>query len=450
MDLAINGGLLMDPGNNICSKLNIGVNNGKISELSSAPLHARINIDAEGMAVTPGFIDAHMHEGAYDAEKECFDSFIFQCMLRMGVTTAIGGNCGSGPEDPAAYLDAADRLGLPVKLALLVPHNTLRKKAGVENKYSPVSLEKAYMMREQAESWLDSGCIGISFGIRYIPGIDENELNIISEAAVKGGRVIAAHIRDDSDRVIQSVKELTRIAECFGIPVQVSHIGSMAGYGQMDEVLALLDQYRFKGLDVAADCYPYTAFSTCIGETTYDDGFLERYGIGYESIEIAEGPYRGRRCTEELFRKLRAEAPDTITIGHVMKQAEIDKAVIHPGIIIGSDGFMHGGQGHPRAAGTFPRVLSEYVKKRRLISLCEAIGKMTWKTARRFGIPGGDLSIGSSADIVVFRPETIEDKATFDNPAAAPAGIEYVLLDGKIALKQGEIVNNTLGRAIRK
>jgi N-acyl-D-amino-acid deacylase len=449
MELVIRNGLLVDPKNSVMSKLNIGISSGRIAELSLSKLSGDISIDADGMVVSPGFIDAHMHEGSYDQESGSFDTGIFECMLRMGVTTAIGGNCGSGPEDPVEYLDAAERIGLPVSLALLVPHDTLRRKVKAYDKYLPVDTKAAYVMKEQAEEWLKGGCIGISFGIRYIPGINRDELHIVAEAAYKSRKIIAAHIRDDAEGVIPSINELIEISERFGIPVQVSHIGSMGGYGQMEAVLSLLDYYKSKGLDAAADCYPYTAFSTCIGETTYDDGFLERYGTDYESIEIAEGPYRGKRCSGELFKKLRAEAPDTITIGHVMKGSEIDKAMTHPGVLIGSDGFMHSGQGHPRAAGTFPRVLSEYVRKRKLMSLQEAIGKMTWKTAQRFGLPGGGLSIGSSADIVVFDPERIEDKATFEAPALSPSGIEYVIIKGNIAVKSGEIINRTLGGPIR-
>ncbi len=450
MELAINNGLMIDPKNNIHSKLNIAVNNGKIVEITQKKLSAAVIIDAEGMAAAPGFIDAHMHEGDYDNVSDSFDTGIFDCMLRMGVTTAIGGNCGIGPEDPIEYLNAADRLGLPIKLALLVPHDTLRKRVKAADKYRNVGIQDIQIMKELAENWLDCGCIGISFGIRYIPGMDSHELHTVSQAALRSRKIIAAHIRDDATEVIPSIAEIVEIADGLGIPIQISHLGSMGGYGQMDEVLAFIDYHRSRGLDISADCYPYTAFSTCIGETTYDDGFLERYRASYENIEIAEGPYRGSRCTKELFGKLRAEAPDTITIGHVMKEPEVLKALVHPGILIGSDGFMHCGEGHPRAAGTFPRVLSEYVRKRKLMSLQEAVSKMTWKTAERFGIPGGELSVGSAADIVIFNPEEIEDKATFENPTIPPVGIEYVVLDGRIAVKRSEILNSHLGRSVRK
>lgn len=450
MDLAINNGLIIDPGNKVYSRLNIGIEGGKITEITQKQLTADVVIDGSGLVVSPGFIDAHMHEGDYNAAADSFDTSIFEAMLKMGVTTAIGGNCGAGPEDPALYLDAADRQGLPINLALLVPHDTLRRRIKAADKYLPVSTPDIYVMKELAERWLDSGCIGISFGIRYIPGIDRRELHIVSEAAVKSRKIIAAHIRDDASMVIPSIAEVVEVAAELGIPAQISHIGSMGGYGQMDEVLAFIDYHRAKGLDIYADCYPYAAFSTCIGETTYDDGFLERYNTTYENIEIADGLYRGKRCTAELFRRLRAEAPDTITIGHVMKESEIEKALIHPGVLIGSDGFMHGGEGHPRAAGTFPRVISEYVRKRKLLSLNEAISKMTWQTAERFGIKRGKLNVGCIADIAIFNAELIKDSATFENPTLSPKGIEYVVLNGEVAVKQGEIINNSLGRSIRK
>lgn len=450
MDLAINNGLIIDPSNKVYSRLNIGISKGKIIEITQKKLSADEVIDGSGMVVSPGFIDAHMHEGDYNEETDSFDTLIFESMLKMGVTTAIGGNCGSGPEDPAKYLDAVDRLGLPINLALLVPHDTLRSKVNAADKYLPVSTPDIYIMKELAENWLECGCIGISFGIRYIPGIDRRELHIISEAAVKSRKIIAAHIRDDASKVIPSIAELVEVAAKLGLPGQISHIGSMGGYGQMDDALAFIDYNRSKGIDIYADCYPYAAFSTCIGETTYDDGFLARYNTTYENIEIADGPYRGMRCTEELFKKLRALAPNTITIGHVMKESDVEKALIHPGVIIGSDGFMHSGEGHPRAAGTFPRVISEYVRKRKLLSLNEAISKMTWQTAERFGIRGGNLSVESAADIVVFKVEEIEDRATFGNPSLPPKGIEYVVLDGKIAVNHGEIISRSLGRSIRK
>lgn len=150
MDLAINNGLIIDPSNKVYSRLNIGVSKGKITEITQKKLSADEVIDGSGMIVSPGFIDAHMHEGDYNEETDSFDTLIFESMLKMGVTTAIGGNCGSGPEDPAKYLDDVDRLGLPINLALLVPHDTLRSKVNAADKYLPVSTLDIYIMKELA------------------------------------------------------------------------------------------------------------------------------------------------------------------------------------------------------------------------------------------------------------------------------------------------------------
>ncbi|MBB6218983.1 N-acyl-D-amino-acid deacylase [Anaerosolibacter carboniphilus] len=450
MDKAILNGLVIDPYHRVQSKLNLGIENGKIVKISSEYMDAKEIIDAKGLIVCPGFIDIHIHEDPYHQEQDQFDICIFQCMVQMGVTTAIGGNCGTGPKAPGVYLDAIDRIGIPINLGLLVPHEQLRQAVMEEDKYKAATQENIRRMKELAEQQLAQGCMGISFGIRYIPGITRGELLCISEAAQKDRKIIAAHIRDDAKQVIAAVQELVDIGMSLGLPIQVSHIGSMAAYGQMEEVLSLIDFCHLNGMDIYADCYPYGAFSTGIGETTYDDGFLERYAACYEDIEIAEGIYKGKRCTAEIFEKLRKEAPEIITIGHVMNEEEIEQALRHPKVILASDGYMHSFQGHPRASGTFPRLIHHYVKEKKALSLYEAIEKMTVLPAKRMGISKGNLGIGSDADIVIFDFDELKDQATFENPHLPPRGIKYVLVQGEVAAKNGNMVCGHLGRSIRK
>lgn len=446
----INGGHLIDPANKISSKLNIAIENGKIIEISNTVLEGDKIIDAEGLIVSPGFVDCHMHEDPYNEQEDKFNISIFECMLMMGVTSAIGGNCGIGPENIPQYIEAIDRIGIPINLGMLLPHNTLRSLEGINNKYESASEESITKMKKIAEEYLEMGLLGVSFGIRYVPGLCKNELIEISSACKKGNKIVAAHIRDDAKNVIPAAKELINIGQELNIPIQVSHIGSMGAYSQMEELLSLIDYNRTKGLNIGIDCYPYNAFSTAIGETTYDDGFLERYNIGYESIEISEGKYKGQRCTEEIFKELREQAPNTITIGHVMKEGDVDRAIAHPNIIIASDGLMHNFQGHPRAAGTFPRVINEYVKNKKIITLYQAIEKMTYLPAKRFGIDKGTLSINADADIVVFDLGKIKDNATFAEPALSPDGIRYVFVGGKLAVDNNQLKENNLGRFIKK
>ena len=378
-----------------------------------------------------------------------FELSIFPCMLRMGVTTAIGGNCGIGPVDVPKYIDGINRLGIPINLGLLLPHEALRKYEKIDNKYDHASSIQIKNMKRRAEELLELGLLGISFGIRYIPGLNEEELLEISSVCKKGNKIIAAHIRDDASYVNQAAEEFISVGKRLNIPVQISHIGSMAAYGQMDEFLSLVDYYSSTGLNIAMDCYPYNAFSTGIGETTYDDGFLERYNTSYESIEISEGKYKGQRCSEEIFNDLRENVPHTLTVGHVMRAEEIDRAIAHPNVIIASDGILHNSQGHPRAAGTFPRVINEYVKKKKTISLYQAIEKMTSLPARRFGINKGRLGIGSDADITIFDYNTIKDNATFKEPVLSPDGIKYVIINGEIVLKDSEIINYSAGKLVK-
>lgn len=167
-------------------------------------------------------------------------------------------------------------------------------------------------------------------------------------------------------------------------------------------------------------------------------------------IEVCEGPYKGMRCTEEIFRDLRQNAPRTLTVCHVMKPEDVDMALMHPNIMLASDGLMSNGQGHPRGAGSFPHFLCNYVKTGRM-SLDEAIAKMTAIPAAKLGLSKkGTLCRGADADVVIFDLDKLADKATFASPNAAPEGIDYVIIDGQIAMDHGEMKNTTLGHSIRK
>ncbi|MDW7671387.1 MAG: amidohydrolase family protein [Bacillota bacterium] len=450
MRTVIHNGHIIDPSAGIDARRNLVIENGKITEIGDHPLQGDRQVDASGLIVSPGFVDLHIHEDPYLKEEDRFDVSIFDALLHMGATTAIGGNCGIGTERPDLYLEAVSRLGLPINAGLLVPHETLRRQAGQTDPYAPASSENICFMEKMAEQYLNTGCLGISFGIRYIPGITEEELRCISRAAKNHHGFIAAHIRDDADQVLKAAEEFSAIGREHKLPVQLSHIGSMAGFGQMEALLAMMDELAQAGLDISGDCYPYTAFSTFIGAATYDEGFLERYGIDYEAIEIAEGEFQGQRCTEALFRRLRTEVPKTLTIAHVMNQADIDLAVRHPRVMIASDGLINGSRGHPRAAGTFPRVLGEYVRERKCLTLTQAIEKMTVLPARRLGIAKGTLRVGADADITLFDPDTIADQADFRHPLKPPAGIKAVFVNGKLALQDGKILHRNAGAGVSK
>ena len=297
---------------------------------------------------------------------------------------------------------------------------------------------------------LKNGCVGISYGLRYVPGTGRKEFLETASCCAPEKRLLSAHVRDDEARIFGAVAEVAEAAELYGIPVQVSHIGSMGGFGQMTELLRQVDGYRMNGLDVLCDCYPYFAFSTRIGATTYDDGWLERYHCDYSACQLMEGKYKGQRCTKESFEEMRRDFPECLTVCYVMDESDIRLALSDPGVILGSDGLIDNGQGHPRAAGSFPKFIADFVRHGDL-TLYEAVRKMTTAAAERLGLSNkGRLSVGADADIVIFDPEQIRDGATFDEPMLAPKGIDYVLIGGQIAAQNCQIVKTDLGRALRK
>ena len=448
MKTLIYGGRVIDPANRVDGMLNLLIEEGKILWAGTGMPDADRKIDATGKIVTPGFIDIHMHEDPVAQGHIAQD--IFLMMLRMGVTTAVGGNCGINVDHPGDYLDLVDREGAAVNVALLAGHEYFRKAAGAEDIYAGSTEEQKQAMADGIRKALDRGCVGVSFGLRYVPGADKDEFFRAAECCRASGKLITSHVRDDADGIFDAIDEFCAAGVEYGLPVQISHIGSMGGFGQMEAVLQQIDSYKLNGLDIAMDCYPYFAFSTRIGTPTYDPGWLERYHCGYDVLEFCEGKYKGQRATKETFEEIRRDFPSCITVCHVMKETDIRLAYRHPAVMVGSDGLMSNGQGHPRAAGSFPRFLREFAGKGDM-TLYEAVAKITTDPARRLGLTAkGRLNVGADADITVFDFAAIQDKATFAQPNLPPDGIEYVLLGGEIVLEKGKILKNACGKAIRK
>lgn len=448
MRTLIKNGFLIDPANKIEAKLNLLLEGGRVALVTCEEPEADEIIDADGKVVTPGFLDIHMHEDPVVGGK--IESCIFDTMARMGVTTVLAGNCGDNLYHPVEYLDIVDRDGAPVNVAMLAGHTWFREHAGAKDKYAKITPEQLATMKREVKEALKGGLVGVSFGVRYVPGTTKEEVDEIAALCVEDDHMVAAHIRDDAAMVCPSAVEFLDVAVKYGLSAEVSHIGSMAGFGQMEEFLQLVDTYRANGLRVMCDCYPYYAFSTSIGSTTYDEGFLERYQTDYSAIEMCEGKYKGQRCNKEMFDEMRRDFPSALTVCYVMKKDDVDMAFADPGVMLASDGILDHGQGHPRAAGAFPRLIAEFVRKGNL-SLYEAVNKMTAMPAEKMGFSRkGRLSVGADADLVIFDAKEIADRATFAEPTLAPVGISRVMIGGKTAVQGGEIVCGTLGRSVRK
>jgi len=454
----IYGGTVVDPSQGLECLADVICKGGKITEIVVNPTDVSrkarekefdLVIDATGKIVCPGFIDIHMHEDPYDEQSDTIIQNISKCMARMGVTTAVGGNCGSNNAAPDRYLDVVDRDGYAVNLALMAGHTFLRHQCCNVSKYDSVDDAAIEAMTELGKRYLDSGCVGISFGVKYIPGTRWEEIIALAKLCQSGEKVVSSHVRNDVDGVFDACRELADIGREAGVKVQFSHIGSMGGYGQMERLLAQIEGYRAEGIDLMCDCYPYDAFSTEIGATTYDAENFAAYQSDYSHILLCDGPYAGQRCTKEIFDEMRANRPDTMTVGYFMRQEEVDMALAAPYVMLGSDGILVGDQGHPRAAGAFPRFLRQYAASGKML-LSDAIAKVTTMAAQRLQLDQkGSLKPGCDADIVVFDLNKVEDRATYTQAVLPPEGIDWVLIGGEAAVKEGQLVRDDLGRSVR-
>ena len=436
MKIVINNGLVIDPKNSINDYLNLEVTDGKISKISKEKLGGDYEIDAKNLCITPGFIDIHMHEDIMKDGKIQID--IFERMLKMGVTTAVGGNCGIGPNNIGEYLKEYEKNPL-INFQMLLPHKVLRDHIGAEDRYASLSSDEIEKMYRYGEKLIkENNLLGISFGIEYIPGINREEL--INLAKLGKNKIIAVHLRKDGKDIIESCEEFFEIAKYVNSHFQISHIGSMAGYGQMEKFLNYIQDKINNGLDIGCDCYPYTAFSTHIGSAVFDDGYIESHGGDYSKLEVLDGKYKGQRCTIEIFNDLRKNSPDTLVAGHLMVDEDIKIAFQNKNVVVASDGLLsESGNGHPRAVGTFPKFLRKYVLDDKIMSLSEGVAKVTSQPADLYGLEAGTLSIGASGDITIFSLDELKDNATFEK-LISPSGIKYVLVNGKIVLKDGEII----------
>jgi N-acyl-D-amino-acid deacylase len=444
-DLSINNGVILDPVDGEYTS-NLGISDGKIKCISKNILQGETIINLQGEKVSPGFIDIHMHGG--EVNTPCiFCAEIFDYMVQMGVTTCVGGNCGLGNFD----IFNCEDVKLPLNYLCLIGHGALREKAGCTNRYGAASEEEIEKMSSLLEKEITKGSLGLSFGLEYSPGARIDELiklcRIVSRFPEK---MVSAHYRFDATRALEAIAELIIIARDSNVKFQISHINSCTAFGQTDQALAMISAALEAGVDLGVDAYPYNAFSTFIGSAVFDHGCFEKWGVSYDAILVCEGKYKGKRCNEEIFNYIRANEPDDIVVAFVMREDEVIKAIQHPLVIIASDGIIKNGQGHPRAAGTFPRVLGRFVREKKCLDLVTAIKKMTIMPAQRLGLENkGRIKEDYDADITIFNSETIIDKATFEDPVKPPEGINHVFIRGLAVVKEGKPTGNHPGELVK-
>jgi N-acyl-D-amino-acid deacylase len=439
LDLMIRDGILVDPVKGTEERLNLGILGDKIAFIGHGEPGAKKVLEAFDLLVSPGFVDTHMHDEELDDPGT-----IQRALLRQGVTTALAGNCGSGP----SLERVKEKRKAPwLNLGYLSGHRALREEVGIRDVYQPATEDEIVRMEKLLRNELELGVFGLSFGLEYAPNTSPREIEALCR--VLDGcpkRFVSVHIRHDGPDCLESVAEVIGIAERFGIRVQVSHLGSMTAFGYTARSIELIEEARARGVDVTFDCYPYSAFCTFIGSTVFDPGFEERWGKGLESLEAASGRHRGKRLTPEIYDDMRKNDPQALIIAHVMNEDEIRLCLKNPRCAIASDGVLHNGEGHPRAAGAFPRAL-RWLREEGL-SWAEAIRHATSLPAEMAWLPVGRLEVGAPADLVLFSPDDLRDRATFEDQLAAPEGIAAVVVNGKIAVEHGEIAPQPAGRLL--
>jgi hypothetical protein len=457
-DLVILNGRVMDPQSGTDRVENVGIRDGKIAALSSATLEGARSIDAKGLVVAPGFIDIHSH-AQY--------AFGYDQQARDGVTTALELEEGVYPVAPFYRVrEGKTRINFGASVGL--QSIRVKIKSGIDEKlddkapfshwddilprkseWAEQKLSAAEGARERAmvTEGVKAGGLGIGVLLEYLPGAGRDEIYLLMKAAGELHAPLFVHaraaVKADADNLLTPIQELVADAASTGAPVHICHIGSK-GLSAVPMILDMLDGARRHGVDVTTEVYPYDASATAIGSALFNPGWQERLASKYSDIEW---PATGERLTAVTFEKYRQQQPAATVINHRIPEASVTAAVAHPGVIIGSDAEPYvNGKGHPRASGTFARVLGIYVRQKHALSLMAALAKMTLLPAQRLEhiAPAmrhkGRVQVGADADLTLFDPATVIDRATYRQPTLPSAGIPFVIVGGTPVVDHGQIV----------
>lgn len=470
-DLLIRGATLVDGSGAPRRRADVAVDGDRIAAVGDlGGAAARRVLDGDGLVAAPGFIDSHTHDDRLLLEPPARHPKLLQ-----GVTTVVTGNCGVSlaplvtPSPPAPldlmgsdawrfacfadYIAALQAEQPAVNALPLVGHTTLRVGAMDELDRAATAAEIGRMQAVLAEA-LAAGAAGLSTGVYYPPARAATSAELIAVGRPLAGQgLVTMHIRDEADGIDAALAEALAIGRALDVDLVLSHHKLMgrAQHGRSRETLAMLERAA-ASQRVCIDCYPYAASSTVL--------LPERVAMSTD-VQITwcrnEPAVAGRR-----LRALAAErglAPEVLAarlqpagaIYFAMDEGDVERILAHPLAMVGSDGLPHDAQPHPRLWGSFPRVLAHYARERRLFDLETAVHKMTGLTARRFGLAGrGVVAPGAFADLVLFDAEQVQDRARFDDPQAAPVGIPWVIVNGRVAVEQGEVVELHAGRVLQR
>jgi dihydroorotase len=451
-DIVLTGGRVLDPESQLDGVRNIGLQGNRIAAVSAGPLRGRVTVDATGLVIAPGLIDLHSH--GQDDENYRFKA-------RDGVTTALELEVGAA-DIPAWY---AEREGKSlINFGVTVGHVPVRMKVmGDTGSWLPrdkailprATPDQNRQIRDLITRGLDAGAVGIGFGIAYVPGTRREEIMDIFQLAADRGMTCFTHVRShgavEPGSALESMQEVVANAAATGASLHIVHVTS-TGLVQTPECLQLIDGARTRGIDVTTEAYPYTAGMTGIETAIFDEGWQQKLGVGYGDLQWVA---TGERLTAESFARFRKQGG--LVVIHSIPERIAHLAVTHPDIMIASDGLITGGKGHPRGAGSYARMLGRYVREEKSITLMQALRKMSLLPAQRLekSVPmmrnKGRIRVGADADLILFDPARVIDRATFENPGQYSEGIRHVLVNGNFVVRDEKLVEGVKpGQAIRR
>jgi N-acyl-D-aspartate/D-glutamate deacylase len=486
-------------------KADVGIREGKIAaigDLSNAS--AAEEVDAGGLVVSPGFIDVHSHtaEEISDPERRLNEG-----VLRMGVTTVVGGpDGGFAPARIRELIAAYEKQGLGTNVAFYVGHNGIRREVMKDSQRREPTSEELDAMKALVREGMELGAVGLSTGLMYEPGLfsKTDELISLAKEVAPFGGIFDSHVRDPGHGLIGSDREVIEIARQAGIPGKIAHEKAVGleNKGLIAEVIEMVAAARAEGLEITTDQYPYDGAATAplseivvvpddmqgggfdlkqaledpskrarlkkASEEGIEGGFAWLKATGYSHMRVTSAPEspeivgrylselageRGLSGFDLVASLLESSAPVSITLGAIAED-DVQRLLVEAWNMVASDGgYVSAGEpgGHPRSAGTFPRVLGHYVRELRLLSLEEAIRKMTSLPAATVGLSDrGRLADGLAADITIFDAATISDRSTWDEPQLLAQGVRDVMVNGVWVLKDGSLTGEAPGRFLRR
>ncbi|WP_408899902.1 amidohydrolase family protein (plasmid) [Nocardioides sp. R1-1] len=467
--VAIVGGRVIDPASSTDAVANVRIVDGVVAEVTSGDLpdHAQdIVIDATGRVVCPGFVDVHVH---------AHDHLTQSLMVRNGVTTALELELGSA-EVPAfnerltgrslvhfgasagyGYLRTLVQTGITQsKFDTALPESEVaRLEELARERVEPADVRRVHdLVAEQ----LEAGAIGIGLGLEYVQGADQVEVLELFEQAARLGAAVFVHTREwpnaDRGTPLGAMQEVIACAASTGAHAHICHVSSK-GLDDTPAILRAIAGARVRGVPLSVEVPSVAGATGKIGSALFSEGWTKRWNCDYSALEW---PPTGERLDQATFERLRAEQPTALVMKHITPESAVEVALQDPTVIVASDAVpVAGGQaGNPRAGATFSRVLGHYVRERGLLSLSDAIWKMTLGPAKLLepmcadAARKGRLTHGADGDVVVFDPTVVAVRATVQQPDAAPVGISDVLVAGEPVVRAGELIDGVHpGRALR-